>query len=231
MPTTKVADIVRQLSAADKFLKNVRSLSSFGAIEQQQTEKIQAMLRNGKFNEEQGSRLAEGVQSLVYFSKASTALLLQSVADACHVTVDKSPSASTGPSADSQDYSSLHRYLTESVWKQLLGEPSSRLHALCSFAAKLGLFCPTEKTVGTFTVLLFWNEWKNQKVMPLEKYQTYYKCRAQVRAVLKEYNCVASQELRLPHLPPVFAELPPTHQKLFGPKEFLDGIYYIGESF
>jgi hypothetical protein len=109
-----------------------------------------------------------------------------------------------GPSADAQDYSSLHRFLPQSVWHQLLGDPSSQLHALCSWASKLGLFCPTEKTVGTFTVLLFWNEWKDQAISPLEKYQTYNKCRHQVRAVLKEYNCVATQELRLHQLRPVF---------------------------
>lgn len=140
----------------------------------------------------------------LFFSEEMKTVMLQSVADACSQCVDHFRKVvPMGPSADAQDYSSLHRFLPQSVWHQLLGDPSSQLHALCSWASKLGLFCPTEKTVGTFTVLLFWNEWKDQAISPLEKYQTYNKCRHQVRAVLKEYNCVATQELRLYQLPPV----------------------------
>ena len=221
MALTKVGDVVRQLSAADKFLGNVQTLQSFGNIEAQQVMKFQQLLKNAKLNEEQSARAAEAVQCLKNFSAEKKVIMLQVVADGVTFGVPTARCAHPrGPSADTQDYSCLHRYLTEPLWQQLLGEPTVRLHVLCKFAATLGLFLPTEKTVGTFTVILFWNEWKGQKVMPMEKYQTYQTCRLQVRSVLREYNSLATETLRLHQLPPMWSELPATHKTLFAADTF-----------
>ncbi|CAK9052163.1 unnamed protein product [Durusdinium trenchii] len=218
MPTVKLGEVLRQLCAADKFLGNVKSLPSFASIEETQFQKLSSMLQAATFHEEQCTKAAEHVHGLRHFSPKKVNMLLASVAAACGQSgsKEKASKGMCGPSCEAQDYSSLYRFLPDSVWKRLEGQLAHRLHVLCAFAAKLGLFCPTEKTVGVFTVILFWKEWRQRsEVNTLDKYKTYNSCRGQIRSVLKEYNCVATKDLRLQQLPPVFSELSSTHMKLY----------------
>ena len=65
-------------------------------------------------------------------------------------------------------------------------------------------------------MILFWKEWQHQKISATERYKILQGCRAQIRGLLKEYGSVAKNvEMRLPQLPPVFSELPPSHKRVF----------------
>lgn len=207
----KIAEFLRQLRASDCFLANVKRLPSFPTIEQQ-FDKLMIFLEAAKFNEEQCTKAAEQVQKLSMFSSQNVERLLQKVAEAC---ANRRHGGNGGPSTEAQDYSTIFRFVPDSVWQRLNGHGPTRLHELCGFAAKLGLICPTEKTVGVLTVILFWKEWQHQKISATERYKILQGCRAQIRGLLEEYGSVAKNvEMRLPQLPPVFSELPPSHKRV-----------------
>lgn len=223
MPALKAGEVSRQLTAADKFLTNVKTLPSFPKIEKQQFDKLRLMVADAKLDEEQCAKIAEIVLELKAFSLKTKESLLQCLADSCSEPKPaKKASKATGPS-DTQDYSCLHRFLPRSVWKDMDGQVFERMHSLCRLAAKLGLWNPTEKTVGTLTVLVFWKEWQQVSLQAVEKYKTYQAYRLDIRAVLKEYQHEAVQELRLVELPKFFSELPDSRKKILG-KECLEWI-------
>lgn len=218
MPAVKTGEVVRQLTASDRFLANVKGLPSFPKIERQQFEKLRAMIMDAMFEEEQSAKVAEVIVQLKVLATKRKEALLQCLADCCIECkpVQQVKRGTTGPPPDAQDYSYLHRYLPANVWEDMDGQVIDRLHALCRFAAKMGPFCPTEKTVGTLTVLLFWNEWRQVTLASVEKYKTYHTYRSDIRSILKEYQSYAKEELRLSELPKFFYELPDSHKKLFG---------------
>lgn len=99
MPTSKAGEVARQLSAADKFLTNVKTLPSFPKIELQQFGKLRDMVAEAKLDEEQSAKIAEIVLELKTFSLKRKEALLQCLADSCNESRPASkPSKTTGPS-------------------------------------------------------------------------------------------------------------------------------------
>ena len=217
MPVT-LADVVRQLNAADKFLLNVQALPSFKSIQAQQYEKAKALLQKCKFNEETAAKAAEGIQCLNKFLPEHREGLLTTLAEGCTKAMSLEKfEKKVGPQVESQDYSLIHRFLPESLWKQLtVPSLTQRMHSLCLFASKLGLFYPTEKMVGAFTVVLFWSEWSRDPTQShLDKYKTYNSCKVQLRALMKDYGQQHDPGMRLVKLPPSPAQLDQAHAAFF----------------
>ena len=79
------------------------------------------------------------------------------------------PKARKGPSSSGQDYSSLHRFIPATLWKELAHEDVlQRTHSLCKHGARLGLCQPTELTLRTLVCCVFWTSWSTETV-PLVK--------------------------------------------------------------
>ena len=108
----KIAEFLRQLRASDCFLANVKRLPSFPTIEQQ-FDKLMIFLEAAKFNEEQCTKAAEQVQKLSMFSSQNVERLLQKVAEAC---ANRRHGGNGGPSTEAQDYSTIFRFVPDSVW-------------------------------------------------------------------------------------------------------------------
>eukprot|EP00435_Cladocopium_sp_Y103_P057972 s590_g20.t1 len=218
--TIRVLDFTRQANASDKFLSNVTALPSFLDIQKTQFQKLQNLVGSMACNEEQSAKVAEVLTKLKHFKREHVETLLELLAKQCMEEMPKVP-AIRGPSSDGQDYGSLHRYVTKDVWTKLQ-EPElcSRCHALCGLASTLGLHSPTERTLENKTCLINWKEWCDGMPSLMEKYQRLQHDKPLIRAVLKEYVSMkkgkkGNLEFALEQLPPVPADLPALHAKLY----------------
>ncbi len=213
-----VTEFVKRINASDKFLKSVAALPTYKDIEILQYKKLDEFLSTCKWNEEEVANAVTAMGMVERFSESSKKKILTKLASLCCEREKAKPKK--GPSSSGQDYSSLHRFIPPTLWKDLAHEDVlQRTHSLCKHGARLGLCQPTELTLRTLVCCVFWASWSTETIPPGEKYRLGQGLKPTLRHVLKEYSSEA-EHLRLDKLPPIVEELPATHQGIFD-DEFL----------
>lgn len=213
-----VNEFVKRITASEKFLKSIASLPNYKEVERLQYQKLEDFLSNCKWNEEEVAQAITAVSLAATFSDSSRKKFQMSMAHMC--SSKEEVKARKGPSSSQQDYSTLHRFLVPSVWKDLSHEDVlHRTHALCRFASRLGLSQPTELTLRTLLCCVFWRSWAVSATSPGEKYRLGQGLKPTIRQVLKQH-LDQPEHLRLDKLPPTVEELPATHAEIFA-TEFL----------
>ena len=214
-----VGEFLKQLDASDRFLKSISTLPTFGQIHGLQLEKLQTLVLNSKFNEDDAAKAAQKVNEAIFISKEAKADLMEKVAEACCKMPQKNAKGKSlkGPSSQSQNYSTLHRFLPQWLWIKM-EDPKilSRVQALCEFAAKIGLELPTEATLASMLCCVYWKEWRNGDTPKQEQYQIGQASKKQIRDVLKD--CIDRQQQkgnRLEKLPLCFEDLPESHKRIY----------------
>lgn len=211
-----INEFCRLISAASKFLSSIASLATFAEIESLQFQKVSKSLQASKVSDEDGVRAVGAIQQATGFSQGLLTELKQLVAEKVSQFEEKpgKEKKHKGPSLRGQDYSSLHRFLTPSLWKEL--EHPKVLHrceSLTWFAQELGLDTPTETTLATMVVLVNWNDWKDVEISQQEKYRIGASTKSQLRAMFK--GKVSDETIRLDTLPAHPHQLPHSHTDLY----------------
>ena len=213
-----VGEFVKQLDACDRFLKSIAALPTFGQIHGLQLQKLQTLVLNSRFNEDDAAKAAQKVSEAIFLSAEAKTDLMEKVAQACCKMTTKANSKSLkGPSCQGQNYSTLHRFLPQTVWAKM-EDPKilSRIQALCEFAANLGLELPTEATLASMLCCIYWKEWSNGDTSKQEQYQIGQASKKQLREVMKD--CAERKQQkgnRLEKLPLCVEDLPDTHKKIY----------------
>ena len=215
-----VGEFVKQLGASDRFLKSISTLPTFGQIHGLQLQKLQTLVLNSKYNEDDAATAAQKVSEAMFLSAEARADLMEKVAQACCKMPEKNRDGGKslkGPSCQAQNYSTIHRFLPRTVWVKMENPKIlSRVQALCEFAANLGLELPTEATLASMLCCIYWKEWCHGDTPKQEQYQIGQASKKQLREVLKD--CCGRQQQkgnRLEKLPLCFEDLPGSHKKIF----------------
>lgn len=208
-----VNDFVKRINASEKFLISIAALPTYKDIESLQYKKLDDFLSSCKWGEEEVAHAVTAMQLVTKFSESSKKKILTKLASLCCEKEKAKPRK--GPSSAAQDYSSLHRFIPGTLWKDLTcKDVLQRTHSLCKHGASLGLCQPTELTLRTMICCVFWTSWSLGTTPPGEKYRLGQGLKPTIRHVLKEYSGEAGP-LRLDKLPTTFEDLPATHVFIF----------------
>ena len=148
-----MAQVEKQIVAAQKFLQNVVALPSFSDLLSKQMQRLQTLLGKTLLSVEQSAALMDVLDSDVWglesMEKLKTCIAQQTRHDS-----DDSVAATR---ASLQDYTSLPYYLSQEWWNVLESgrEKVRTLESLCHLAASLGLRNPSEPTYAGFCALVF----------------------------------------------------------------------------
>ena len=229
-----VGEFLKQLDASDRFLKSISTLPAFGQIHGLQLQKIQTLVLNSRFNEDDAAKAAQKVNEAMFISAEAKADLMEKVAEACCKMPQRNAKGKSlkGPSSQSQNYSTLHRFLPQTLCCKMENpKVLSRVQALCEFAANLGLELPTEAALAIMLCCIYWKEWRNGDTPKQEQYQIGQASKKQLRDVLKD--CTDRQQQkgnRLEKLPLCFEDLPDySHRRIYEEEPLAPASIYLEE--
>ena len=148
-----MAQVEKQIVAAQKFLCNVTALPTFGDLRRKQSQRLITMLGKTLLSVEQSASLMSvldpNIWGLDIMEQLKTYIAQQTCTDA-----EESSSAAR---AALQDFTNLPHYLSQDWWNLLeSGKDKVRnLESLCGLAASLGLRNASEPTYAGLCALAF----------------------------------------------------------------------------
>ena len=153
-----MASALKNLEAAQGFLQGMRTLSSYGAVEDKQAHGVLRCLeRSAALTPAQGAAFVQSLDPSVW-RREYLEQFKAHVAEKTSAVVEAGSQSGRRPM---QDFQTLGQMLTESLGEAVLRgtQPSADLlQALCAHAARLSLRCPTELTQAVLITLAHWRQ-------------------------------------------------------------------------
>eukprot|EP00438_Fugacium_kawagutii_P017855 Skav220520 [mRNA] locus=scaffold5947:15735:17501:+ [translate_table: standard] len=192
----------RAIASAQQFLSGVRTLSTYAVLESRQKDGVlRAISRVVSFSPKEAAEILSLFDKDLWTSSSLEAF--QSlVAERTSAVI----AASRAPRRPNQDFRSLPKFLTEELMALVTDPNVDRqvvLAKMCRHAAKLGLCCPTERSLAVLLALSYFRsmEFSNEQ----EQFDLLDKKRDKIRKLLKQY---AVEGTFLETLPESYEDLP-----------------------
>ena len=149
-----MAAFLKQVDAAQKFLRGVKTLPNFTELEEKQVLRLQKMLEKVcNVTTEQAAAVLDLLDESLWSEDAGAKLKT--------MVAEMTAEAEAGQAKrDTQDYRMLPHYMTSDLSEQLKAKQEKEnvaLQKLCKHAWLLGLRCPSELTLATLLCMAHYN--------------------------------------------------------------------------
>ena len=175
-----MAQVEKQILAAQKFLTGLHGLESIQGLRQKQADRIVNVIQGQKLSLEDAGKALDSVRSEIWGEELATVL---------KEAVAKQMDDSREPKSRMrlQDYKTLVHYLDRKHWEFLQQADFSRDTAVtnvCHLAVHLGLRHPTEGTFGAILAIVFCHD-KAKPVSEQEKFYFLQQYKPQMRKIFQ----------------------------------------------
>ena len=175
-----MAQVEKQILAAQKFLTGLHGLESIQGLRQKQADRIVNVIQGQKLSLEDAGKALDSVRSEIWGEELATVL---------KEAVAKQMDDSREPKSRIrlQDYKTLVHYLDRKHWEFLQQADFSRDTAVtnvCHLAVHLGLRHPNEGTFGAILAIVFCHD-KAKSVSEQEKFYFLQQYKPQMRKIFQ----------------------------------------------
>ena len=189
-----MAGCLKQLEAAQKFLRGIQQLPGYGSFAEKQTEGVKKALgKVAEVSPGEAANILGGIDKTLWTS-SHVEVFQEILARKTRAVVD-----SLRTSQPQQDFTCFPAFLPDDLACKVVvagHDKDQLLFELCAHAAKLTLRSATEASKATIIALAYWTQLR-QGMSPKEKYNLYVK----KKPLVTKYLSLPPSETSIAELP------------------------------